>query len=69
MKEHVIVVYYDGNENRVAKCETEFPNSSMPHVFGLPNDSMIHAVIAGPGLDVDRVNVYIDEEEQLGNGE
>ena len=56
-----LVIWNDGNAYQAIICETEYPDSSMPHMFGLPDDADIVAVVAG----FNPVNsvVYIDEEE------
>lgn len=44
-----IVIYYDGNENRAAVLDVPKhvgPGSAQPHVWGLPDDVTINAVVA-----------------------
>lgn len=56
-----LVIYYDGNETKSRVLPSEYPNSSQPHVWGLPDDHSITAVVAiGGGLV--RGTIYIDEE-------
>lgn len=72
-----IVIYYDGNENKAAVLDVPEhvgPNTAQPHVWGLPDDADILAVIAcSLDGDVDEmrrvtcknwhetVDVYVDE--------
>ena len=58
----VIVIYFDGNEYSAIEVETETPDSSMPHVFGLEHCCEIIAVIENPG---NKYTVYIEEDVAL----
>lgn len=55
----VIVIYYDENQTKALKTTTDYPDSSAPHVFGLPDTYDVIAVIATPGPGT---IVYVDEE-------
>lgn len=62
----VLVVYYDGNDNRATVCETDTPDSSMPHVFGLSDDIDIVAVVTlEKGEGHIRHDVFIGEAKAL----
>lgn len=58
-----LVIYYDGNEMKAMLKECEFPDSSMPHVWGLPDNYSINAVI--DGVKSDDFTVWIDEQVAL----
>lgn len=60
----VIVIYYDGNENRATVTQTDTPDSSQAHVFGLDPDYDVVAVVALDNSDLD-LTVYIEEEVAL----
>lgn len=57
-----LVIYYDGSDTKAKLVETEIADSSAPHVFGLPDDHDVLAVITGIQFAED-LTVYIDEEE------
>lgn len=64
-----IVIYYDGNENRTAWGNRDYPDSSVPRVHGLPDDADIIAVIdPGERTKEDDCAVYIDECIQIMEG-
>lgn len=57
-----IVIYYSGDEYRAVEVETDIVDSAMAHVYGLPDDYDVIAVIANPGTKYD---VYIEEVVQI----
>jgi len=62
----VLVLYYDENTYSVKLVEdAQFADSAQAHVYGLPDNCDVIAVIANPGNEF---SVYIDEELVLGEG-
>lgn len=57
----VLVIYYDGNEHKAEMRETDLIDSSVPRVFGLPDDHDIIAVVHMTGDRSEPLEVYIDE--------
>lgn len=63
IEETYLVIYYDGNANRAAFLKSAHADSSAPHVWGLPDNYLIIAVV-----DVNQKHVndlWIDEEQVL----
>lgn len=57
-----LVIYYDGNDHKAKFAESEYPNSSAPHIWGLTEECFIVAVIGGEHDLEGRLDVWIDEE-------
>ena len=66
VKKYLVIYEYD-EENCAAMIEGEYPDSSAPHVWNLPDDSEIIAVIdidSGPRIWMDEQEIELDENKE-----
>lgn len=62
-----LVIYECDEENRAAMIEGEYPDSSAPHVWNLPDNAEIIAVIdidTGPRIWMYEQEVELDEDKE-----
>jgi hypothetical protein len=65
MEKKCLVIFYDGSEYQVKEYKTNLFDSSQPHVYGLPDEFSVIAVITDHGKEA---CVYIEEVLVHGEG-